>query len=191
MRFRVDAFPTDEFTGSVTQVRLQPTTVQNVVTYQTVIDVPNPGLKLKPGMTANVNIEIARRETSCACRIRALRFRPTAETFAALGQTPPPGGAGGGGGRGRGAGGGPDTRNAATGDSARGAAAGGAAATGHSAAAARAQQRPAGSTDRAAGRSTSSGSAEATARRRRWGAARVAAAVVVADVETWQSAWPA
>ena len=61
VRFRVDAFPTDEFTGNVTQVRLQPTTVQNVVTYQTVIDVPNPGLKLKPGMTANVNIEIARR----------------------------------------------------------------------------------------------------------------------------------
>src|SRR5687768_17335489 len=61
VRFRVDAFPNDEFIGSVTQVRLQPTTVQNVVTYQTVIDVPNPGLKLKPGMTANVNIEIARR----------------------------------------------------------------------------------------------------------------------------------
>ena len=61
VRFRVDAFPTEEFVGDVTQVRLQPTTVQNVVTYQTVIDVPNPELKLKPGMTANVNIEIARR----------------------------------------------------------------------------------------------------------------------------------
>ena len=61
VRFRVDAFPTEEFIGNVTQVRLQPTTVQNVVTYQTVIDVPNPELKLKPGMTANVNIEIARR----------------------------------------------------------------------------------------------------------------------------------
>jgi HlyD family secretion protein len=112
VRFRVDAFPTDEFTGSVTQVRLQPTTVQNVVTYQTVIDVPNPGLKLKPGMTANVNIEIARREDVVRVPNTALRFRPTAETFAALGQTPPPGGAGGGGGRGRGAGAGPDTRNA-------------------------------------------------------------------------------
>jgi HlyD family secretion protein len=112
VRFRVDAFPTDEFTGSVTQVRLQPTTVQNVVTYQTVIDVPNPGLKLKPGMTANVNIEIARRENVVRVPNTALRFRPTAETFAALGQTPPPGGAGGGGGRGRGAGAGPDSRNA-------------------------------------------------------------------------------
>ena len=109
VRFRVDAFPTDEFMGSVTQVRLQPTTVQNVVTYQTVIDVPNPGLKLKPGMTANVNIEIARRSAVLRVPNGALRFRPTAETFAALGQTPPPGGAGGG--RGRGAGGAPDTRN--------------------------------------------------------------------------------
>ena len=108
VRFRVDAFPTDEFMGSVTQVRLQPTTVQNVVTYQTVIDVPNPGLKLKPGMTANVNIEIARRADVIRVPNAALRFRPTAETFAALGQTPPPGGVGGR----RGAGGGPETRNA-------------------------------------------------------------------------------
>jgi HlyD family secretion protein len=111
VRFRVDAFPTEEFTGSVTQVRLQPTTVQNVVTYQTVIDVPNPALKLKPGMTANVNIEIARRDNVLRMPNAALRFRPTAEIFAALGQTPPPGGMGGGGGRSRGTGSGPDTRN--------------------------------------------------------------------------------
>src|SRR5688572_14726081 len=109
VRFRVDAFPTDEFTGNVTQVRLQPTTVQNVVTYQTVIDVPNPGLRLKPGMTANVNIEIARRSNVIRVPNTALRFRPTAEIFAALGQEPPAGGMGG---RGRGGGGGPDTRNA-------------------------------------------------------------------------------
>ena len=109
VRFRVDAFPTEEFRGAVTQVRLQPTTIQNVVTYQTVIDVPNPELKLKPGMTANVNIEIARRENVLRVPNTALRFRPTAEIFTALGQTPPPTG---GGGRGRGAGEGPDTRNA-------------------------------------------------------------------------------
>lgn len=109
VRFRVDAFPTEEFTGSVTQVRLQPTTVQNVVTYQTVIDVPNPALKLKPGMTANVNIEIARREDVLRVPNTALRFRPTTEIFTALGQTPPPAPAGG---RGRGADAGPDTRNA-------------------------------------------------------------------------------
>ena len=49
------------FRGAVEQVRLQPTTVQNVVTYQTVIQVPNEQLKLKPGMTATVTIEVARR----------------------------------------------------------------------------------------------------------------------------------
>ena len=109
VRFRVDAFPTDEFTGNVTQVRLQPTTVQNVVTYQTVIDVPNPGLKLKPGMTANVSIEIARRADVIRVPNTALRFRPTAEIFTALGQEPPTAGFGG---RGRGPGTTPDTRNA-------------------------------------------------------------------------------
>jgi HlyD family secretion protein len=106
VRFRVDAFPTDEFNGNVTQVRLQPTTVQNVVTYQTVIDVPNPGLKLKPGMTANVSIEIARKQNVVRIPNTALRFRPTTEMFAALGQTPPPNQ----GGRGRDAGAGPETR---------------------------------------------------------------------------------
>jgi len=97
--FRVDAFPTDTFIGTVQQVRLQPTTVQNVVTYQTVIDVPNVQLKLKPGMTANVNIEITRRSNVLRIPAAATRFRPTTETFAALKQTPPPdfgrGGAGG------------------------------------------------------------------------------------------------
>ena len=61
VRFRVDAYPTETFNGNVAQVRLQPTVVQNVVVYSTVIAVPNQQLKLKPGMTANVNIEIARR----------------------------------------------------------------------------------------------------------------------------------
>src|SRR4051812_30792851 len=58
--FRVDAYPSDSFMGTVSQVRLNPIVQQNVVTYATVIDVPNPDLKLKPGMTANVNVEIAR-----------------------------------------------------------------------------------------------------------------------------------
>ncbi len=112
--FRVDAFPTDTFTGSVQQVRLQPTTVQNVVTYQTVITVPNQQLKLKPGMTANVQIEITRKNNVLRMPVAATRFRPTAETFAALKQEPPPdfgrggfgggrrnaGGPGGGGGQG-------------------------------------------------------------------------------------------
>ncbi len=87
--FRVDAFPNETFTGSVSQVRLQPTTVQNVVTYQTVIAVPNQQLKLKPGMTANVTIEVARRTNVLRIPVAATRFRPTNEMFAALKQEPP------------------------------------------------------------------------------------------------------
>jgi len=87
--FRVDAFPNDTFVGAVEQVRLQPTTVQNVVTYQTVIKVPNQQLKLKPGMTANVNIEISRRSNVLRIPAAATRFRPTNDIFAALKQTPP------------------------------------------------------------------------------------------------------
>jgi HlyD family secretion protein len=87
--FRVDAYPADDFAGTVSQVRLQPQVLQNVVTYATVIDVPNPALKLKPGMTANVSIEIARVANVLRVPNTALRFRPTSEIFAALGQTPP------------------------------------------------------------------------------------------------------
>ncbi len=98
--FRVDAFPTETFIGTVQQVRLQPTTVQNVVTYQTVINVPNQQFKLKPGMTANVTIEIARKSNVLRMPAAATRFRPTTEIFAALKQEPPPdfgrGGFGGG-----------------------------------------------------------------------------------------------
>jgi multidrug efflux pump subunit AcrA (membrane-fusion protein) len=86
VRFRVDAYPTEQFFGTVQQVRLNPTTVQNVVTYSTVIDVPNPDLKLKPGMTANVNIEIARKTNVLRIPNAALRFRPTRDTFVALNQ---------------------------------------------------------------------------------------------------------
>jgi HlyD family secretion protein len=106
--FRVDAYPTDNFVGTVTQIRLQPVVVQNVTTYGAVITVPNRELKLKPGMTANVKIEIAKRTNALRIPNTALRFRPTEEVFAALNQTPPPeatgfgrgGGRGGFGGRG-------------------------------------------------------------------------------------------
>src|SRR5688572_23606860 len=88
--FRVDAYPTDTFYGAVHQVRLQPTTVQNVVTYSTVISVPNDELKLKPGMTANVTIEISRKNNVLRVPNAALRFRPTNDIFAALKQEVPP-----------------------------------------------------------------------------------------------------
>ena len=88
--FRVDAYPNDVFRGAVEQVRLQPTTLQNVVSYSTVIAVPNPDLKLKPGMTANVSVEIARRTNVLRIPAAALRFRPTTDHFAALNLPVPP-----------------------------------------------------------------------------------------------------
>jgi HlyD family secretion protein len=100
--FRVDAFPTDTFIGEVAQVRLQPTTVQNVVTYSTVISVPNQELKLKPGMTANVSIEVARKNNVLRIPNAATRFRPTTEMFQVLNQPVPPELERGRGGRGRG-----------------------------------------------------------------------------------------
>ncbi|OFW36087.1 MAG: hypothetical protein A3F70_17880 [Acidobacteria bacterium RIFCSPLOWO2_12_FULL_67_14] len=74
--FSVDAYPGEPFTGVVTQVRLQPVVQQNVVSYITVIHVPNPEHKLKPGMTANVSIEIARADDVLKVPNGALRFAP-------------------------------------------------------------------------------------------------------------------
>ena len=87
--FTVDAYAAEEFTGRVSQVRLEPVLLQNVVTYATVIDVPNNELKLKPGMTATVTLEIARRENVLRVPTSALRFRPTPAIFAALNQPVP------------------------------------------------------------------------------------------------------
>src|ERR1041385_3957120 len=74
--FTVDAFPTRTFHGRVVQVRNAPITVQNVVTYDTVIGVSNPDLKLKPGMTANVSIIIAHKDDVLQIKNAALRYRP-------------------------------------------------------------------------------------------------------------------
>ena len=93
--FRVDAYPTDTFRGTVSQVRLEPKVQQNVVTYATVIDVPNADLRLKPGMTANVNVEISHASNVLRIPNAALRFRPSNDVFTALGQTPPEPPAGG------------------------------------------------------------------------------------------------
>jgi HlyD family secretion protein len=102
--FTVDAFPTRTFHGKVVQVRNAPITVQNVVTYDTVIGVSNPDLKLKPGMTANVSIKIAHRDDALQIKNAALRYRPADATPAeSRSASPPPprtpGGAGPGGGR--------------------------------------------------------------------------------------------
>ena len=73
--FRVDAYPKQFFDGVVTQVRNAPINIQNVVTYDVVITVRNPELKLKPGMTANVTIVTARKENPLRVPNSALRFR--------------------------------------------------------------------------------------------------------------------
>jgi HlyD family secretion protein len=87
--FEVDAYPGQRFTGTVSQVRLNPVIEQNVVSYVTVISVPNPDLRLRPGMTANVTVEVARADDTLRVPTSALRFSPTPELFATLGQTPP------------------------------------------------------------------------------------------------------
>jgi len=74
--FRVDAFPNRNFQGVVRQVRLNPTTLQNVVTYDVVVAVDNPGQVLMPGMTAYVNITVAQRQDALLVPNAALRFRP-------------------------------------------------------------------------------------------------------------------
>src|SRR6266536_248380 len=74
--FTVDAFPMQTFHGKVVQVRNAPITVQNVVTYDTVIGVSNPDLKLKPGMTANVSIIVAHKDDVQQIKNAALRYRP-------------------------------------------------------------------------------------------------------------------
>jgi HlyD family secretion protein len=74
--FKVDAFPKDTFTGRVEQIRLNATVVQNVVTYNTVIDFDNPDLKLYPGMTAYVTIPVASATNVLKVPNGALRYKP-------------------------------------------------------------------------------------------------------------------
>jgi len=82
--FVVDAYPGERFKGKVRQIRNAAQTVQNVVTYDAVIDVDNAELKLRPGMTANVNFVFANREDVLRVPNAALRFRPSVDVFAAL-----------------------------------------------------------------------------------------------------------
>lgn len=74
--FTVDAFPNDEFSGVVTQVRQSATTTSNVVTYEVVISAPNPELKLMPGLTANVVIYTLELHDVLAVSAKALRYMP-------------------------------------------------------------------------------------------------------------------
>jgi HlyD family secretion protein len=89
----VDAFPGERFKGLVTQVRFSPNNIQGVVTYSAVVEVENPELKLRPGMTATVTIKTREANDSVAVRNAALRFRPLPELDAEgkpITEKPPP-----------------------------------------------------------------------------------------------------
>jgi HlyD family secretion protein len=74
--FSVDAYPDQKFTGTVQQIRLQPTTSQNVVTYTVVIDVPNPDLKLLPGMSATLSVKVDEHKDILIVPMAAVLFNP-------------------------------------------------------------------------------------------------------------------
>src|SRR4029450_8540711 len=76
VKFSVDAFPGKDFDGKIAEMRLNPVNVQNVVTYNVVINVDNPDQKLKPGMTANLTITIDERNNVLKVPNSALRFTP-------------------------------------------------------------------------------------------------------------------
>lgn len=82
VEFHVDAYPNERFTGTVSQVRLNPVVAQNVVSYVTIIDVPNRDMKLKPGMTATVTVEVARADDVIRVPNSALRFRASRDAGA-------------------------------------------------------------------------------------------------------------
>ena len=82
--FRVDAFPDEIFAGKVVQVRIAPSTSDNVVTYTVIIHVDNSDLKLKPGMTANVSIETAKAVNVLRLPVASLRFTPPEELLATI-----------------------------------------------------------------------------------------------------------
>jgi HlyD family secretion protein len=96
VRFSVDAFGRREFKGTVNAVRLNAQTTNNVVTYPVWIDVPNEDLTLRPSLTAsNLRIVISTANDVVRVPNQALRFRPNAEIYTALGLTPPAPGSGG------------------------------------------------------------------------------------------------
>ena len=79
VQFTVDAYPDDLFEGTIHQVRMNPTTTQNVVTYPVVVEAPNAELKLLPGMTANLSFEVDRRKEILKIPNAAMRFFPQAK----------------------------------------------------------------------------------------------------------------
>jgi HlyD family secretion protein len=85
VRFSVDAYPERQFRGKVSQIRLNATVNQNVVTYPVIVDVPNPDLLLKPTMTANVSVDVATAKDVLRVPNSALRWKPEVTTASAEG----------------------------------------------------------------------------------------------------------
>ncbi len=85
VKFTVDAFTQKSFTGTISQVRLNPSSEQNVVTYPVIISIQNPGNLLLPGMTANLEIIISEHPNVIAIQERAMQFRPTEEIWTSMG----------------------------------------------------------------------------------------------------------
>lgn len=99
VQFTVDAYQGQTFTGTVDAVRLNATTSSNVVTYPVWINAPNPDLRLRPSLTANIRIIVSTAQNATRIPNGALRFRPTTDMYTALGLTPPAPGQGRAGGR--------------------------------------------------------------------------------------------
>jgi HlyD family secretion protein len=89
VRFTVGAYPGEQFGGTVKQVRLNPDTSEDTVEYDVVVDVDNSALKLRPGMTPTVAIEVARRDNVLQVPEAAMRFVPSPEVFRQIGDPAP------------------------------------------------------------------------------------------------------
>jgi HlyD family secretion protein len=76
VKFGVDAYPNDVFGAQISEIRLNPQTVQNVVTYSVILNIDNPEMKLKPGMTANITITVDERDNVLKVPNTALRYTP-------------------------------------------------------------------------------------------------------------------
>lgn len=83
VEFTVDAYPDQKFSGSVTEIRLQPVETSNVVTYTVIIQAPNPEKKLMPGMTASTTIFVNEKKDILVVPGKAIRFTPDQETYTA------------------------------------------------------------------------------------------------------------
>jgi len=94
VEFIVDAYPDEKFAGTVTQVRLEPTVTNNVVTYTIIVDAPNPDYKLMPGMTATIEIYVLEKKDILVVPSKALRFTPDMTLMASYMGTPPQPGSG-------------------------------------------------------------------------------------------------